>query len=69
MDNPQINENGTSRRGFAALSPERRKEISRLGGGAVPAEKRSFAQDRSLARNAGKLGGKKSRPSKEASDV
>jgi len=38
-----------SRRGFAAMDPERRREIARRGGASVPSEKRSFAQDRDLA--------------------
>lgn len=45
------------KRGFASLSPERRAEIARLGGAAVPAEKRSFAQNRDLACSAGAKGG------------
>jgi hypothetical protein len=44
-------------RGFASLSPERRIEIARRGGAAVPAAKRSFSQDRTLARKAGRKGG------------
>ena len=46
-----------SRRGFAAMSPEKRSEIARMGGLAVPAEKRSFSTDRSLAAAAGRKGG------------
>lgn len=45
-------------RGFASQSPERRAEIARKGGAAVPAEKRSFSQNRKLAREAGRKGGK-----------
>ena len=37
------------RRGFAAMDPERRREIARKGGASVPSEKRSFAKDRDLA--------------------
>jgi general stress protein YciG len=48
---------GVSRRGFASLSPERRKEIASLGGSSVPEERRSFSQDRDLAREAGRKGG------------
>lgn len=66
MDNPQSEPNGISRRGFASLPPDRRKEMARIGGRAVPPEKRSFALDRSLAREAGKRGGMKSRSNKEA---
>ena len=46
-----------SKRGFASLSLERRREISAKGGAAVPAEKRSFAQNRDLAASAGRTGG------------
>ncbi|HWA61261.1 MAG TPA: KGG domain-containing protein [Caulobacteraceae bacterium] len=51
----------TSRRGFAAMDPERRREIARRGGASVPSEKRSFAQDRDLAASAGRKGGSVSR--------
>lgn len=44
-------------RGLAAVSPERRAEISRMGGLSVPAEKRMFAKDRDLAASAGRIGG------------
>lgn len=44
-------------RGFAAMSLERRTEIARKGGASVPADKRSFSQDRALARVAGSKGG------------
>jgi len=43
--------------GFAAMSPEKRREIARKGGLSVPDEKRSFSQDRGLAARAGKKGG------------
>lgn len=46
-----------SRRGFAAMSPERRTEIARKGGASIPAAKRSFSQDRDLAATAGRKGG------------
>lgn len=52
------------KRGFAAMSPERRREISKLGGSSVPGEKRSFSRDRSLAAAAGRTGGSKSRSPK-----
>lgn len=48
-------------RGFATLSPERRAEISSLGGRSVPAEKRAFSKDHYLASAAGRKGGMKSR--------
>lgn len=48
-------------RGFAAISLERRREISRLGGKSVPAEKRTFFKDRKQASEAGKKGGSRSK--------
>ncbi len=50
-----------SRRGFAAMNPERRREIARKGGASVPGEKRSFAKDRDLAASAGRKGGESNR--------
>ena len=50
-----------ARRGFAAMNPERRREIARKGGASVPSEKRSFAKDRDLAAAAGRKGGEASR--------
>lgn len=50
-----------ARRGFAAMNPERRREIARKGGASVPSEKRSFAKDRDLAAAAGRKGGESSR--------
>jgi uncharacterized protein len=44
-------------RGFAVMSPERRREIASLGGKAVPAHERSFSKDRVLAATAGRAGG------------
>jgi len=51
----------SQRRGFAAMTPERRREIAKKGGSAVKAENRSFAKDRDLAASAGKKGGEASR--------
>lgn len=51
-----------SKRGFASMSPERRREIAARGGASVPAEKRSFSQNRDLAASAGRSGGSASRP-------
>ncbi len=45
-------------KGFAAMTPERRKEIASKGGKAIPAEKRSYSQNRELASRSGKIGGK-----------
>jgi len=44
-------------RGFARLSADRRREISRQGGLSVPGEKRAFSRDRDLAIAAGRKGG------------
>lgn len=49
--------NNKSKRGFASLTPERRREIASKGGKSVPNEKRSFSKDRALARAAGRKGG------------
>lgn len=55
-----MNTEPKSRRGFAAMDPERRREIARKGGASVPADKRSFSTDRGLAISAGTKGGKAS---------
>ena len=47
----------TSKRGFASISVEKRREIASKGGKSVPAEKRSFSQNRNLASEAGRKGG------------
>lgn len=68
---PQTNGNGQtetrqpeakprSGRGFAAMDPERQREIARKGGRSVPDEKRSFSQNRELAAAAGRKGGQES---------
>lgn len=49
-----------ARRGFAAMSPEKRREIARKGGASVPSEKRSFSQSPDLAAKAGRKGGETS---------
>ena len=51
-----------SRRGFASMSPERRREIASKGGSSVPKEKRSFAKDPKLASLAGRKGGQSVEP-------
>lgn len=48
----------TTQRGFAAMDPQKQREIARKGGESVPPEKRSFSQDRSLAAAAGRTGGR-----------
>lgn len=45
-----------ARRGFAAMDPEKRREISRKGGISVPPAHRSFSRDRGLASRAGTAG-------------
>ena len=57
MDIPEPPKNGTARRGFASMTPERRSELARKGGASVPDEKRTFARDDKLAREAGRKGG------------
>ncbi len=49
-----------ARRGFAAMSPDQRRLIASKGGRSVPADRRSFAQDRQLAARAGAKGGQTS---------
>lgn len=39
------------------MTPERRREVCSLGGKSIPAAKRSFSQNRELAREAGRKGG------------
>ena len=56
----------TGKRGFASMTPERRKEIARMGGKSVPAEKRAFSTNKDLAAKAGHIGGKKVRPTKRS---
>ncbi len=63
-----------ARRGFAAMSKAKRREIARKGGASVPSEKRSFTKDRDLAASAGRKGGESSRsggrqPTKFADDL
>ena len=51
-----------AKRGFASMSPEKRREIARMGGKSVPAEKRSFSQNSNLAMSAGRKGGQSVEP-------
>lgn len=44
-------------RGFASMTPEKRKAIAAKGGASVPAHKRSFSKKEGLAAAAGKKGG------------
>lgn len=50
-----------ARRGFAAMDPEKRREIAQKGGSSVPKDKRSFSRNRELAAQAGRKGGENSR--------
>lgn len=54
---------GTSTRGFASMTPERRREIASKGGKAVPKEARYFARNRETATKAGRKGGMRDTPS------
>ena len=56
----QSNGRKPAKRGFAAMDPNRQREIARKGGASVPDEKRSFSQDRDLAASAGRKGGEAS---------
>lgn len=47
-------------RGFAAMNPERVREIARMGGRAIPPEKRAFSTNRDLAVESGRKGGQNS---------
>lgn len=49
-----------AKRGFAAMTPEKRREIARKGGQAVKPENRAFAKDKGLAAEAGRKGGAQS---------
>ena len=51
-----------SKRGFAAMTPERRKEIASLGGKSVKKENRSFSRNKKLAVEAGRKGGRNVKP-------
>ena len=61
-----MEEKKKSLRGFAAMSPERQREIARKGGESVPNEKRSFSQNPGLAAEAGRKGGQNVNPSKRS---
>lgn len=61
-----MNEPDKPLRGFAAMDPEKRREIARKGGLAVPPEKRSFSTNKALAIQAGFLGGKSVDPAKRS---
>lgn len=52
-----MDEKPKSKRGFASMSPEKRREIAGKGGQSVAKENRSFSRDRKLAATAGRTGG------------
>jgi general stress protein YciG len=56
-------------RGFAALSPERLREIASMGGKAVPKKKRTFSASSEAAAKAGRTGGSAVPPEKRAFSV
>ena len=56
----------TSTRGFASMDPEKQRAIARKGGESVPNEKRSFAQNPTLAAEAGRKGGMSVSPQKRS---
>ncbi len=53
-------------KGFAALSPERRRAIARKGGRSVEPQERSFSKNRLLASEAGRKGGEASEGGRKA---
>jgi uncharacterized protein len=57
-----------SKRGFASMTKEQRERIASLGGRSVPSAKRSFAQDRALASEAGRKGGQRSQGRRRAGE-
>jgi uncharacterized protein len=60
MPNQKNDQGNTSNRGFASMDQQKQREIASKGGQSVPDEKRSFAQDRELASEAGRKGGQAS---------
>jgi general stress protein YciG len=62
-----MNERTPKPKGFAAMTPERRREIARKGGASVQPQNRSFHRDRGLASSAGRKGGEAHRPSEKES--
>ncbi len=57
MSTSRDNRTDRSKRGFASMDQARQREIARKGGESVPAEKRSFSQNRELAAESGRKGG------------
>jgi general stress protein YciG len=63
------NEQPKVKRGWAAMSAERRREISRLGGKASHASGRGHRWTSEEAREAGKKGGKAPKPQRRYRDL
>jgi len=57
---------GVENRGFASMSPEKRRAIARKGGQMSPG---NFARDREKASRAGKIGGSRSRRGGQSSEA
>ena len=57
---------GIKARGFASMTPEKRREVASKGGKSVDPANRSFARDRTLAVTAGALGGASVDPANRA---
>ncbi|WP_307137465.1 general stress protein [Pseudoroseomonas cervicalis] len=57
MTMSQTRSSGGGKQGFASMDQEKQRSIASKGGQSVPAAKRSFAQDPSLAAEAGRKGG------------
>lgn len=54
----QTKQKPAAKRGLAAMSQEKRREIASMGGRAVAKEKRAFVTNDGLASRAGAAGGK-----------
>ena len=69
MPDNQGGQEQSSDRGFAAMDPDKQREIASKGGQSAPDEARSFSQDPELASEAGRKGGEasSSTPSQEVS--
>ncbi|NUB13401.1 hypothetical protein GAY28_12200 [Azospirillum brasilense] len=60
QDEVQSGSGRTSNRGFASMDRDRQRQIASKGGESVPADKRSFSKNPSLAAEAGRKGGQAS---------
>lgn len=57
-----------SKRGFASMTPERRRELAAKGGAALKPHQRTFSKNRDLASRAGTIGGERSAKSRWGQD-